>query len=541
MKWINVLHFFLFLGALAVTKADEGEEHPFYINHPYIPPNSIMARSPCPALNTLANHGFISRNGEGVTADDITVGFQKVFNLSPTFTAFQVGVAKSVGIPFSVDASGKESFKLIDLFLHNLLEHDASLVRQDEHFFHIAQYDGGLFQAMVQPAVDRGDEWVTREDIAIHLARRIRHSIRNNPQADFELDPGFVPRYAAEILSLFTFDDDANLERARITRLRSFMDDNRIPDDFVPRSTLGQTIFTSPFDPRFVSGVQYFAPVIVNAIASAAEGYVDSEMGGDPHLKTFAGEWFDYSGECDLKLIHVPQFTGGKDDLDIHVRTTGRYGYSYIESAAIRIGDDTLQVSSWGEYAVNGVHGARNTTAKLRQGRKQQQQQQQILLLGGQYPIYHKVTSPKTHVFDVMLGKGQNITFKILKDMVTIQIRHATVEDFGEVMGVLGDFHGSMLARDGVTDFSGDINAMGQEWQVRADEPKLFQTARAPQYPDKCAFPHIAKKTGRWLGEAISEDEAQTACAHLKKDDAHEFENCVYDVMATNDLDQALR
>ena len=49
-------------------------------------------------------------------------------------------------------------------------------------------------------------------------------------------------------------------------------------------------------------------------------------------------------GECDLVLVHIDDFQNGLP-LDIHIRTKIRYeDYSYIESAAIKIGDDILEV-----------------------------------------------------------------------------------------------------------------------------------------------------------------------------------------------------
>ena len=47
----------------------------------------------------------------------------------------------------------------------------------------------------------------------------------------------------------------------------------------------------------------------------------DPSFGGDPHLKSWSGEWFDYHAECDLLLMHAPKFDG-TNNLDIHVRTT---------------------------------------------------------------------------------------------------------------------------------------------------------------------------------------------------------------------------
>ena len=37
-------------------------------DHEFIPPNnSVLERAPCPGLNTLANHGFISCDGRNVS------------------------------------------------------------------------------------------------------------------------------------------------------------------------------------------------------------------------------------------------------------------------------------------------------------------------------------------------------------------------------------------------------------------------------------------------------------------------------------------
>jgi hypothetical protein len=228
----------------------------------------------------------------------------------------------------------------------------------------------------------------------------------------------------------------------------------------------------------------------------------------------------------DMLLIKVLNFDGDQD-LRIHVRTTIHWDYSIIESAAIRIGDDTLEVSSYGEYAINDVEDANSNSLRKINA---------LPTLGG-YPVYHTEVSKKKHRFEISLGMGQNITIHNMKDIVSINIYAATKESFGNVVGLLGNFNGDLLARDGVTDLSGDANAMGQEWQIREDEPMLFRTVRAPQFPDTCRLPDFAAKEARRLGEGISEEAAKAACAHIK--DANDFANCVYDVTATNDLDMA--
>ena len=54
-------------------------------------------------------------------------------------------------------------------------------------------------------------------------------------------------------------------------------------------------------------------------------------------------------GACDLILVDSPNFEEGFPLL-VAVRTTIRYAYSYVESAAIKIGDSILEVSSFGGY-----------------------------------------------------------------------------------------------------------------------------------------------------------------------------------------------
>ncbi|CAB9510559.1 unknown protein [Seminavis robusta] len=252
-------------------------------------------------------------------------------------------------------------------------------------------------------------------------------------------------------------------------------------------------------------------------------------MGGDPHVKSWNGEHFDYMGECDLKLMHAPKFDG-EQDLTVHARTTIQHDYSYMETAAVRIGTDTLEVSSWGEYALNGVEGALFEQPVLRKGNA-------LNTLGG-YPVFHTQMSKIHHLFDVVLGPKENVTLSNIKNIVSVKVNHNTNDHFVDVEGLLGHINGKLLARDGVTDLHDDINAFGQEWQVRDDEPMLFRSVREPQYPNRCRLPDIQEKESRRLSEGITEEVATAACAHLRAD-AQAFADCVYDVTATNDLDMA--
>ena len=196
---------------------------------------------------------------------------------------------------------------------------------------------------------------------------------------------------------------------------------------------------------------------------------------------------------------------------------------------------DTLEVSSWGEYNVNGVEDANlagYNNQVLRKGKTQA-----VPSLGG-YPVNHTEVSKKMHVFEIDLGYGQSITLSNKKGFVSVDVNHARRDAFRGVVGLLGNIEGKMLARDGVTDLGHDVNAMAQEWQICDTEPMLFQSYRSPQYPAMCLLPNVAEKEVHRLGVGIQEDVARAACAHLKND-VNAFAACVYDVTVTNDLDLA--
>jgi hypothetical protein len=103
-------------------------------------------------------------------------------------------------------------------------------------------------------------------------------------------------------------------------------------------------------------------------------------------------------------MLKDPLFFDGLG-LTIHIRTTIRYSYSYIESAAIKIGDDIFEIGSWGDYLFNGVAGA-NLPFKM----------------ADKFPMTYEHPNKNVHQFKLAITKTENIIFKTFKDMVIIKI-----------------------------------------------------------------------------------------------------------------------
>jgi hypothetical protein len=199
--------------------------------------------------------------------------------------------------------------------------------------------------------------------------------------------------------------------------------------------------------------------------------------------------------------------------------------FDATESAAVRIGDDVLQVSSWGEFAMNGVVSADLTQARL-----------------GPFTVAYTVMNKKKSVFLIQNGDDDHIEVSNFKEWVNVKV-FATEENYGTSSGLMGEFGtGRMMARNGSMVFTmAESNEFGNEWQVTPHEPKLFLVEdRDPQSKDgnKCIMPSVTADQRR-LGETIAQEDAMEACADYREK-VDLFEMCVYDVLASGDLEMAM-
>lgn len=99
--------------------------------YPYQAPTDTDVRAPCPALNALANHGLLPRDGKGITIEVLSDAAYKGFSIASDATQVFGSLA------FQTSTTGNAStFNLDDLKQHSphVLEHDGSMSRNDSYW-----------------------------------------------------------------------------------------------------------------------------------------------------------------------------------------------------------------------------------------------------------------------------------------------------------------------------------------------------------------------------------------------------------------------
>lgn len=241
---------------------------------------------------------------------------------------------------------------------------------------------------------------------------------------------------------------------------------------------------------------------------------------------TWKKEHFEFHGQCDITLAKDDDFADGLG-LNVQIRTQVVRHWSYNRNIAVMIGDDILEVEGGADSATWWFNLER--LGKLTK------------IGDGKFPLTHHVQSPFKQSFEIDLSSkypGHKIVVSTYKEFVRVDFQGDSEAAYGKTVGILGDYKtGQTLARDGSTVLD-DFMELGEEWQVLPSENMLFHEAAAPQFPEKCIRPDDPRgeRRRRRLGEvSVTEDQAEAACAHLKN--ALDRKDCVYDVLATQDVD----
>ncbi|KZV87158.1 Cloroperoxidase [Exidia glandulosa HHB12029] len=146
----------------------------------WAPPGPNDIRSPCPGLNTLANHGYLPRDGRNIHISDIVTAMDQHLGIASDFGLVQVaGAAVRGAFSFLSDGGlGLESFDALTNS-HNQIEHDASFTRDDLAFGSNVIKNTTQIESMIAHSED--GVTLTVEQIADARHARLKDSFSRNP------------------------------------------------------------------------------------------------------------------------------------------------------------------------------------------------------------------------------------------------------------------------------------------------------------------------------------------------------------------------
>ncbi|SAM01923.1 hypothetical protein [Absidia glauca] len=223
------------------------QEWDHYIdNFPYEAPSATAVRSPCPFLNTFANHGILPRSGKNITYTQYYKAITLVGTTHEAAVAFLSTVFriyKEIDPAHSVwsDLRPATSISLNQLGQHNLVEHDISLTRADiseQPDFSLPNLE--RVQLMMSLSSHSNTSLVARTGTSPHLNvrhlgdfRRIKwNEAMQKPLAGYHF--GGLYQIASAVECVLLLDYLGRDHSISIDHFESFVVHERIPKDWYP-------------------------------------------------------------------------------------------------------------------------------------------------------------------------------------------------------------------------------------------------------------------------------------------------------------------
>jgi len=189
----------------------------------FIPPKETDSRSCCPALNAMANHGILPRDGRNIPYIVMGQKIRETYNFAPSFCYFVPNYMATL-----LTRSYKhDTIDLSDLNVHNGIEHDASLCRHDIY----------LQPDQSKPALDLIDDLLasatgknntlTPHDLSLVSAKRRREAKVKNPQFTLQtFHKLFGSSNSSTLLTIFG---------GRVEDLEVILKEERLPEGWESR------------------------------------------------------------------------------------------------------------------------------------------------------------------------------------------------------------------------------------------------------------------------------------------------------------------
>ncbi|KAK2689298.1 hypothetical protein QWA68_011409 [Fusarium oxysporum] len=193
-----------------------------FVPQEWIAPAPGASRGPCPGLNTLANHGYIPRDGKNITLDILKDGMLTGYNIEH----LDAVILFTQAIKTSPNYPNTRSFDLADLGRHNILEHDISLSRSDAFFA-----DPNPFNETVwaESLTYFPDDLMTVEQVAKARMGRLATSKKTNPEHSLsKLADGFS---WGEMASFFEIMADGTTGTVEKKFIEYWLKNERMPTE----------------------------------------------------------------------------------------------------------------------------------------------------------------------------------------------------------------------------------------------------------------------------------------------------------------------
>jgi len=288
-------------------------------DHPFIAPGPKDQRGPCPAMNTLANHGYIPRNGIA-TFEEIVLALMEAFNLelhfganmaainmltrgNPFVNKISVGGVSPLVPPLPGKIDGPETGGIAK---HGRFEGDASMTRADAFIGDNRNFQDILYDFDLLQLGKFGDNGPDGNNTVFNLATLIgmkQQNIQMDQAANIEFQFAARRMNAAynEAALMLTVFANGTTKQATLPIIGSFFRNQTFPPNwFRPASPV-----TAAINGAVAS--QLFASVGVPPGRNDANGVYVADPAPPPPFNSSFGctAYFDQSGDTPGVLVNT--------------------------------------------------------------------------------------------------------------------------------------------------------------------------------------------------------------------------------------------
>lgn len=231
-------------------------------DHPY---SSVPVKGPCPAMNTLANHGFLPRNGRNVPTKDMVHYGSELFGIDGLDFIVQQWRDTNTTRTISINGLRTEVLDFEELWEQ---AGDSSLVRLDPYFDPSLEKNEERLAGL--EVATGSDAMLTHEKLAAWRDVLIQDSLDSNPEFEVtELAMRKIGRNSAFVFA--AFGSDPLFATIPIDTTMSFLRHNRFPDTFVPRPERGEETRNFLKDPLMIALQEFYEESIALTIPLSVE------------------------------------------------------------------------------------------------------------------------------------------------------------------------------------------------------------------------------------------------------------------------------